>query len=86
MTCTPTASPTPDFSCNAGAVLNNHAPLLSATAVLKYAKTRPDKASLASTAAGAQAAVALANKMARVAWAVLARGEAYRAPALAVAV
>jgi transposase len=28
-------------------------------------------------------AVALANKMARIAWAVLARGEIYQAPALA---
>ena len=31
-------------------------------------------------------AVALANKMARIAWAVLARGEIYRAPALVVSV
>jgi transposase len=30
-------------------------------------------------------AVALANKMARVAWALLARGGTYRAPAIAVA-
>ena len=30
-------------------------------------------------------AVALANKMARVAWALLARGGSYRAPALAAA-
>jgi len=30
-------------------------------------------------------AVALANKMARTAWAVLARGESYRAPALMAA-
>jgi hypothetical protein len=31
-------------------------------------------------------AVALANKMARIAWAVLERGETYRAPALVVSV
>ena len=30
-------------------------------------------------------AIALANKMARVAWALLARGGTYRVPALAVA-
>jgi transposase len=30
-------------------------------------------------------AVALANKMARIAWALLAKGGTYRAPALAVA-
>ena len=30
-------------------------------------------------------AIALANKMARVAWALLARGGSYRAPALAAA-
>jgi transposase len=32
------------------------------------------------------AAVALANKMARIAWAVLAGGENYRAPQIAAAV
>jgi transposase len=31
------------------------------------------------------AAVALANKMARIAWALLARGESYRRPAAAAA-
>jgi hypothetical protein len=35
--------------------------------------------------AAVQGVVALANKMARMAWALLAKGGAYRAPALAAA-
>src|SRR5471032_596254 len=44
--------------------------VLGAISIVGSARTRPDKV----------VAVALANKMARTAWAVLARGETYRAP------
>src|SRR5205085_629030 len=51
---------------------------------LKQARARPDKhpwlARLMARKPGKLAAVALANKTARIAWAVLARGESYRAP------
>src|SRR5207253_4477173 len=58
--------------------------VVGAHAVLKQARTRPDKhpwlARLMARKPGKLAAVALANKTARIAWAVLARGESYRAP------
>ena len=49
------------------------------------ARTRPDKYPWVTELLGRRpakvVAVALANKMARTAWAVLAKGETYRAPA-----
>jgi len=60
-----------------------------ALAVLKQARARPDKhpwlTRLLARRPAKVAAVALANKMARTAWAVLARGESYRASAPAAA-
>ena len=58
--------------------------VVGAHSILKQARTRPDKhpwlARLMARKPGKLAAVALANKTARIAWAVLARGETYRAP------
>jgi transposase len=58
-----------------------------AMAVVRHARTRPDKhpwlTELLARRPAKVVAVALANKMARVAWALLARGQTYRAPALA---
>jgi transposase len=58
-----------------------------AMAVLRQARTRPDKhpwlMRLLARRPAKVAAVALANKMARIAWALLAHGGTYRAPALA---
>src|SRR5436853_11357 len=58
--------------------------VVGAHSILKQARTRPDKhpwlARLMARKPGKLAAVALANKTARIAWAVLARGESYRAP------
>jgi len=63
--------------------------VVGALAVLKQARARPDKhpwlSQLLARRPAKVVAVALANKMARTAWAVLARGESYRAPAVAVA-
>ena len=64
---------------------------LGATAVLKYSKMRnenvvPRALDLLARKPARVAAIALANRTARVAWAMLTRGEAYRAnhmPALA---
>jgi transposase len=61
--------------------------IVGAHAVLKQARTRPDKhpwlTRLLTRKPAKVAAVALANKTARIAWAVLVKGEAYRAPAIA---
>jgi transposase len=58
-----------------------------AMAVLRQARTRPGKhpwlMRLLARRPAKVAAVALANKMARIAWALLAHGGTYRAPALA---
>ena len=59
--------------------------VLGAISIVRTALTRPDKYPWVTELLGRRptkvVAVALANKMARVAWAVLARGETYRAPA-----
>ncbi len=61
--------------------------VVGATAVVRHARAHPDKhpwlMQLLARRPAKVVAVALANKMARIAWAVLARGETYRAPALA---
>jgi transposase len=53
--------------------------------VIRHARTHPDKhpwvMKLLAKKPAKVVAVALANKMARIAWAVLAEGESYRAPA-----
>ena len=63
--------------------------IVGATAVIRHARAHPDKhpwlTQLLARKPAKVVAVALANKMARIAWAVLFRGETYRAPALAVA-
>jgi len=57
--------------------------------VIRHARTHPDKhpwvIKLLAKKPAKVVAVALANKMARIAWAVLAKGESYRAPALVAA-
>jgi len=64
--------------------------VVGATAVIRHARAHPAKhpwlMQLLARRPAKVAAVALANKMARIAWALLARGETYRAPALAVPV
>ena len=64
--------------------------VIGATAVIRQARTHPDKhpwlLQLLARRPAKVVAVALANKMARIAWAVLARGGTYRAPALAARV
>jgi len=63
--------------------------VVGAHAMLKRARHQPEKYPWITRLLGRKpfgvVAVALANKMARVAWALLARGGTYRAPALAVA-
>ena len=58
--------------------------------VIRHARTHPDKhpwgMKLLAKKPAKVVAVALANKMARIAWAVLAKGGRYRAPALVAAV
>jgi transposase len=59
--------------------------IVGALSVVKSARARPDKYPWIMTLLGRRpakvVAVALANKMARIAWAVLAKGETYRASA-----
>jgi transposase len=61
--------------------------VVGATAVIRHARTHPDKhpwlMQLLARRPAKVVAIALANRMARVAWAVLAKRETYRAPALA---
>jgi transposase len=63
--------------------------VVGAHAVLKQARQRPEKypwlMRLLARKPFKVVAVALANKMARIAWALLAKGGTYRAPALTVA-
>ena len=63
--------------------------VIGATAVIRQARTHPDKhpwvMKLLAKKPAKVVAVALANKMARIAWAILAKGETYRAPTLAAA-
>jgi transposase len=63
--------------------------VVGATAVIRHARTHPEKhpwlTKLLAKKPAKVVAVALANKMARIAWAILAKGGTYRAPALAAA-
>ena len=63
--------------------------IVGATAVIRHARAHPEKhpwiMQLLAKKPAKKVAVALANKMARIAWAILAKGGTYRAPALAAA-
>ena len=63
--------------------------VVGACAVLRYARHKPEKypwlTKLPVRKPFKVVAVALANKMARIAWAVLAKGDTYRVPAAAAA-
>jgi len=63
--------------------------VVGACAVLRYARQQPEKypwlTQLLARKPFKVVAVALANKMARIAWALLAKGGTYRSPALAAA-
>ena len=62
---------------------------IGATAVVRHARQHPQKhpwiMKLLAKKPAKLVAVAVANKMARIAWAIMARGGYYRAPALAAA-
>ena len=70
-------------------LLASRAPSIHAHSVLRRAKQSPQKypwlTQLLARKPFKVVAVALANKMARIAWALLAKGGTYRAPALAAA-
>ena len=57
--------------------------IVGATAVIRHARAHPDKHPWIMKMPAKKVAVALANKTARIAWAILAKGGTYRAPALA---
>jgi transposase len=61
--------------------------IVGATAVIRHARAHPDKhpwiIKLLAKMPAKKVAVALANKTARIAWAILAKGGTYRAPAVA---
>lgn len=63
--------------------------IVGATAVIRHARAHPNKhpwlTALLVKKPAKVVAVALANKMARIVWAILAKGGTYRAPALAAA-
>ena len=63
--------------------------VLGATAVIQHARRHPDKhpwiIRLLSTKPAKLVAVAVANKMARIAWAIMAKGGTYRTPELVAA-
>ena len=63
--------------------------VLGATGMIRRVRTKPDLApwftKLLGRKPAKQAAVALANKMARIVWAILVKGGTYRAPAPAIA-
>jgi transposase len=63
--------------------------VVGATAVIRHARAHPDKhpwlTKLLGKLPAKKVAVALANKMARIAWSILAKGGTYRAPALMAA-
>jgi transposase len=63
--------------------------IVGATAVIRHARAHPERhpwiMKLLAKKPAKKVAVALANKMARIAWAILAKGGTYRAPALAAA-
>ena len=63
--------------------------IVGATAIVRHARTQPGKhpwiTKLLAKMPAKKVAVALANKMARIAWAILAKGGTYRAPMLAAA-
>ena len=69
--------------CTKGAVHTRSLLVLGATAVIRHAKpgkSSPWLLSLLARKPRKVVAVALANKMARIAWAMMARGESYRQP------
>lgn len=63
--------------------------IIGALAVIRHAQKRPDKNPWLIKLLGSKpvkvVAVALANKMARIAWAIMSNGDTYRQPRLASA-